>query len=107
MPSGRDVLKISVRMGAISLWSSLRMRGEILSGPAAFPGFNLRSCLDTPETDIAMFCIGGELSCLVSTSSARCRSFRGTSLDVVNNIINIDKKKKWSKNRALWDASKN
>ena len=37
----RDVLEISVRMGAISLWSSLRMRGEILSGPAAFPGFNL------------------------------------------------------------------
>ena len=28
-------------------------------------------------------------------------------LDVVNNIINIDKKKKWSKNRALWNASKN
>ena len=37
MPSERDVLKISVRMGAISLWSSLRIRGEILSGPAAFP----------------------------------------------------------------------
>ena len=37
----RDVLEISVRMGAILLWSSLRMRGEILSGPAAFPGFNL------------------------------------------------------------------
>ena len=64
MPSGRDVLKISVRRGAISLWSSLRMRGEILS--AAFPGFNLRSCLDTPETDIVMFCIDGELSFLES-----------------------------------------
>ena len=80
MPSERDVLKISVRMGAISLWSSLRIRGEILSGPAAFPGFNLRSCLDTPETDIVMFCIDGELSFLGSTSSTRCRSFRGTSL---------------------------
>ena len=55
MPSDRDVLKISVRIGAISLWSSLRIRGEILSGPAAFPGFNLRSCLDKPETDIVMF----------------------------------------------------
>ena len=38
------------------------MRGEILSGPAAFPGFNLKSCLDTPETDIVMFCMEGELS---------------------------------------------
>ena len=71
MPSERDVLKISVRMRAILLWSSLRIRGEILSGPAAFPGFNLRSCLDTQETDIVMFCIDGEL---------RCRSFRRTSL---------------------------
>ena len=57
MPSERDVLKISVRMGAISLWSSWRIRGEILSGPAAFPGFNLRSCLDMPETDIVMFAL--------------------------------------------------
>ena len=80
MPSKRGVLKISVRMGAISLWSSLRIRGEILSGLAAFPGFNLRSCIDTPETDIVMFCIGGMLSFLGSTSSTRCRSFRGTSL---------------------------
>ena len=54
-------------MGAISLWSYLRIRGEILSGPAPFPGFNLRSCLDTPETDIVMFCIDGELSFLGST----------------------------------------
>ena len=37
----RDVLKISVRMGAILLWSSLRMRGEILSGPAAFLSVNM------------------------------------------------------------------
>ena len=42
------------------------MRGEILSGPAAFPVFNLRSCLDTSETDIVMFCIDGELSFLGS-----------------------------------------
>ena len=49
-------------------------------GPAAFPGFNLRSCLDTPEIDIVMFCIDGELSFLGSTSSTRWRSFRGTSL---------------------------
>ena len=62
MPSERDVLKISVRMRAISLWSSLRIQGEILSGPAAFPGFNLRSCLDTPETDIVMFCIDAEVT---------------------------------------------
>ena len=68
MPSERDVLKISVRMGAISLWSSLRIRGEILSGPTAFPGLNLRSCLDTPESDIVMSCMDGELSvCLCST----------------------------------------
>ena len=56
------------------------MRGEILSGPAAFPGFKLRSCLDAPETDIVIFCIDGELSFLGSTSSTRCCSFRGTSL---------------------------
>ena len=42
------------------------MRGEILSGPAAFLGFNLRSCLVSPETDIVMFCIDGELSFLGS-----------------------------------------
>ena len=59
-------IEISMRVGAISLWSSLRMRGEILSGPAAFPGFNLRSCLDTQETDIVMFCIDRELSFLGS-----------------------------------------
>ena len=51
-----------------------------MSGPAAFPGFNLRSCLDTQKTDIVMFCIDGELSFLGSTGSARCRSFRGISL---------------------------
>ena len=56
------------------------MRGEILSGPAAFPGFNLRSCLDTPEIDIVLFCIDGGFSFLGSTNSTRCRSFRGTSL---------------------------
>ena len=37
----------------------MRIQEEILSGPAAFPGFNLRSCLDTPETDIVMICIDG------------------------------------------------
>ena len=46
------------------------MRGEILSGPAAFPEFNIRSCLDTPETDIVMLCIDGELSLLGNTSSS-------------------------------------
>ena len=51
-----------------------------IAGPAAFPGFNLRSCLDTPETDIVMFCIDGEFNFLGSTSSTRCRSFRGKSL---------------------------
>ena len=53
------------------------MRGEIVSGPAAFPGFNLGSCLDTPETDVVMFCIDGKLSFLGSTSSTMCHSFRG------------------------------
>ena len=28
----------------------LKREPEILSEPAAFPGFNLRSCLDTPGT---------------------------------------------------------
>ena len=56
------------------------MRGEILSGPAAFPGFNLRSCLDTPEMDFVMLYIDGEISFLGSTSSTRYHSFRGTSL---------------------------
>ena len=36
---------------------------------AAFPVLNLRSCLDTPETNIKMLCIDGELSFLGSTSS--------------------------------------
>ena len=36
-----------------------------------FPGFNLRSCLDTPETDIVMFCIDGELSFLGSKAYIR------------------------------------
>ena len=52
----------------------------MLSGPAALLGFNLKSCLDTPETDIIMSCMEGELCFLGSMSSTRCRSFRGTSL---------------------------
>ena len=51
-----------------------------MSEPAAFPGFNLGSRLDTPETDVVMFCIDGEFSFLGSTSSTRCLSFRGTRL---------------------------
>ena len=51
-----------------------------MSGLAAFPRFNLIFCLDTPETDVRIFCIDGELSFLGSTSSTRCRSFRGTRL---------------------------
>ena len=39
---------MSVRIGAISLWSSLRILDVRLSGPAAFPGLSFESCLDTP-----------------------------------------------------------
>ena len=43
----------------------------MLSDPAAFAGFNLKSCLDTPETDIVMPCMEG---------STRCRILRGKGL---------------------------
>ena len=36
---------MSVRIGAISLWSSLRILDVRLSGPAAFPGLSFESCL--------------------------------------------------------------
>ena len=78
MPSERDALKISVRMGAISLWSSLTRRNIVWA--CCFPWVYLKDCLDSPETDIVMFFIDGELSFLGSTSSTRCCSFRGTSL---------------------------
>ena len=39
---------MSVRMGAISLCISFRIREVRLSGPAALPGFNFESCFDTP-----------------------------------------------------------
>ena len=60
-PSRSDVLKMSESMGAISLWSSFRTRKVKLSGPAAFPGFNLESCLDTPLIVILMSSIEGNL----------------------------------------------
>ena len=50
-PSRSDVLKLSEGIGAISLWSSFGIREVKLSGPAAFPGFTLDSCLDTPLID--------------------------------------------------------
>ena len=45
-----------------------------------FPWVNLRICLDTPEMDIVMLCIDGEISFLGGTSSTRYHSFRGTNL---------------------------
>ena len=78
-PSRSDVLKMSESMGAISLWSSFRIREVKLSGPAAFPGFNLESCLDTPLIVILMSGIEGNLRLLGRISSARCLSFKGTS----------------------------
>ena len=43
---------MSVRMGAIPLWISLRILEVRLSGPAALPGFNFESCFETPFTEI-------------------------------------------------------
>ena len=42
---------MSVRIGAISVCSSLRMQEVRPSGPAALPGFNLDSCFSTSLTD--------------------------------------------------------
>ena len=70
---------MSVSMGAISLWSSFRIREVRLSGPEALPGFNLESCLDTPLMVILMSGIEGNLRRRGRISSARCLSFRGTS----------------------------
>ena len=50
-----------------------------MSGPAAFPGFNLESCLDTPLIVILMSGIEGNLGLRGRISSTRCLSFKGTS----------------------------
>ena len=60
-PSRREELKMSVRIGAISLWSSLRILDVRLSGPAAFPGLSFESCLDPPLTVIMISGIVGKL----------------------------------------------
>ena len=61
VPSRREELKMSVRIGAISLWSSLRILDVRLSGPAAFPGLSFESCFDTPLTVIMISGIVGKL----------------------------------------------
>ena len=60
-PSRREELKMTVRVGAISLWSSLRILDVRLSGPAAFLGLSFESCLDTPLTVIMISGIVGKL----------------------------------------------
>ena len=70
---------MSVSMGAISWWSSFKIREDRLSGLAALPGFSLESCLETPLIVMLMLGIVGGLSLRGRTSSARCLSFRGTS----------------------------
>ena len=60
-PSKREELKMSVRIEAISLLSSLRILDSRLSEPAAFPGLSFESCLDTPLTDFMISGIVGKL----------------------------------------------
>ena len=47
VPSEREVLKVSVSIGALSLWSSFRIREVRFSGPAAFPVLSFESCFLT------------------------------------------------------------
>ena len=57
MPSASEVLKMSARMGAISLWSSFKIREERVSGPTALPGLSFESCFAIPLTVMVISCM--------------------------------------------------
>ena len=58
-PVSRDKLNINVRMGAISWCGSLRILGEISSGPEALFGESPCSNFSTPSIYISIICIFG------------------------------------------------
>ena len=70
---------MSVRMGAISLWISFRIREVRLSGPAALPGFNFESYFETPFIEMWISGIFGNVLLRGRINSIKCFNLSGTS----------------------------